>query len=238
MKMQVLVALIAGLLLAAEAPKDEQAKNEAEKLFRNMEEKLAKATTLELVFEGKLEVEEGNQSRTIRREGSLLLAEGNKVRLEIKEGKKAESMWRLMVSDGTRMKVVDIGSDPQVQTAPQSGNSELLAWVTRAGILLPQMPLPDVKAADGKDRYSVSDFRLGNKEKVGDRETQRLEYQLVVNGHPGTFAVTVWLDSKTDLPVKRVVTFRMPGYGATLTEGKMKLTLNGKVDAKKFELPK
>jgi outer membrane lipoprotein-sorting protein len=215
-----------------------QGNNDAEQLFRRMEEKLAKAKTLELVFEGKLEVKEGNESVTLRREGSLLLAEGSRMRLEMKEGAKAETMWRLMVSDGARMKVLDKGSDPQVQTAPKSGNSEVLTWVTRAGVLLPQMPLPDVQAADGNDRYPVSDFRLGNKEKVGEREAQRLEYQLVVKGHPGIFAVTVWLDTKTDLPVKRLVTFQMPGHMATLTEGYMKLTLDGNVDAKKFELAK
>jgi outer membrane lipoprotein-sorting protein len=236
MRLHVLLALTAGLLLAANAPKAEGAENDAEKMFRNMEEKLAKAATLELVFEGKLEVEEGKESSTIRRDGSLLLAEGSRMRLEIKEEAKAETTWRLMVSNGARMKVLDKGSDPQVQTVPKSGNSEVLTWVTRAGLLLPQMPLPDVEVTDGKDRYSVSDFRLGNKEKVGERQTQRLEYQLVVKGHPGTFAVTVWLDTKTDLPVKRLITFRMPGHMATLTEGYTKLTLNGEVDGTKFEL--
>ena len=45
MRMFLLLALTAGSLLAADAPQDGNT-NEAEKLFRTVEEKLAKAKTL------------------------------------------------------------------------------------------------------------------------------------------------------------------------------------------------
>ena len=43
--------------------------------------------------------------------------------------------------------------------------------------------MPDVKAGNAKDRYRASDFKLGVKEKIGEHETQRLEYELSVKGN-------------------------------------------------------
>jgi outer membrane lipoprotein-sorting protein len=226
--MYVVVALTVGLLLAADAPKD-RAKNEAEKVFRTMEEKLAKAKTLECVFDIRI----GTQSY----EGSLFLAGGNRARLEINESTKGRPMRLLMISDGARQSFQDNGiSRPQLRDAPKNLNAKILTWVARPGMFLPHAPLPDVKADDAKEQFRVSGFKLGQKEKVGEREAQRLEYQLSVRGLE--FSVAVWLDLKTGLPVKRLVTERVGGQQTTVVESYVKLTLDQKVDAKKFDLSK
>lgn len=231
MRMFVLLALTTGSLLAADPPRDDDAKNEAEKLFRTVEQKLAKAKTLECDFDVKID--------TLSYKGSLFLAEGNRARLEINEATKGRLMRCLIVSDGTRLSYQDNGlSHPKLEDTPKSLNADILTWMARPGVFLPQAPLPDVKADDAKDRFRVADFKLGSKEKVGEREAQRLEYRLTVKGQEDPFSVVIWLDLKTGLPVKRLVTSRTGGQETTMVETYGKLKLDEKVDVKKFDLPK
>ena len=102
------------------------------------------------------------------------------------------------------------------------------------------MPLPPAPVvADSKERFHLSDFRLGNKEIVGTQETQRIECQLSVKGQDLPLSVTIWLDQKTELPVRRLVICRTPGGGMfKFTESYSKLRLDEKVDTRQFELPK
>ncbi len=246
MRMLILGALIAGFLPVADQPKDDAVKNEAEKLFRIMEEKLDKAKTLECVFDGYLPTDLGSF------EGTLLLAEGNKVRLEINKSKddglqltpeaakKYGKMRLRIVSDGVHLMMEGNGLDrPQLRDTPKNLNADILTWMSRTGLLLPQAPLPDQKVDCAKDRFVVSDFKLGIREKIADRDTQRLEYQLSAKGADTPIFIVVWLDLKTLLPVKRTLGERpLDGKQRELTENYTKLTLDVKVDAKKFELPK
>jgi outer membrane lipoprotein-sorting protein len=54
--------------------------------------------------------------------------------------------------------------------------------------------------------------------------------------HPSS--VALWLDLKRGLPVKRTVTEEIAGEKKTLVETYRNLTLDQKVDASKFDLPK
>lgn len=229
MSMCVLLALTAGSLLAADPPKDDESTNKAEKLFRTMEQRLTKAKTLECVFDVKID--------TLWYKGSLFLAEGNRARLEINEATKGRPMRVLMVSDGTRLSGQDNGMPhPKLEDTPENLNADILTWVARPGLFLPQAPLPNVKADDAKDRFRVFGFKLGSKEKVGERESQRLDYQLAVEGLNDPLSVALWLDVKTGLPVKRIVTDGVAGERMTVTETYGKFTLDEKVDVKTFDL--
>jgi RNA polymerase sigma factor (sigma-70 family) len=209
-------------------PRDSQpASVRAERLFGRMEDTLAKVKTLECFFEIKLGI--------LSYEGNLFLAEGNRARLEINEATKERRMRSFLVSNGVSLSYQDNGmSKSQVSKTPKDLNRGILTWLARPGIFVPQCPLPDVAAEDAKDRFPVSGFQFGNREKIGERESQRLEYQLSVKGQMDPMSVTVWLDVKTELPVKRVVT--SAGQEVTVVETYEKLSLNEKVDAKKFEL--
>ena len=90
---------------------------------------------------------------------------------------------------------------------------------------------------DSKDRFRISAFRLGDKEKVGTHETQQIVADLAVKGQADTFSLTVWLNQKTGLPVRRLVSCRTAG-GETfkLTENYSKFALDGKIDSQQFKL--
>lgn len=244
MRVFIVLAMMAGWLSAAEAPQDTGADDEAAKLFGAMEEKLANAKSLQCEF--KVEVdsdplrERGEEHpQAVSYEGSLFLAVGNKARLEIEEQKADRPLRFKLVSDGARLSRQDCGMNhPQLGDAPQDLNAEILTWMSRPGVFVPQMPLPDVEAADGRDRFRVSDFRLGEMETVGERDAQRLEYQLAVKGQDIHLSISVWLDVETGLPVKRTVASAAGSGGTmTVTEVYKKLVLDEKTDATRFSLP-
>jgi len=217
----------------------------AKQLFQEMEGRLAKAQTLECVFEITDEFAAPGDPRTkLLLKGSLFLAEGNRARQEINERADGAPLFHMLVSDGIRWWWHDKGSPPHlVNKKPYAHlNADYLTALARMGLSLANLPLPPVEAADSKERFPVSGFRLGPKEKIGEREAQRLEYQLFIkgqkapNGKDAPFSVTVWLDPQTSLPIQRVVVQDV--LGMRITESYGKLILNGKVDAKRFGLPK
>ena len=97
-----LVAAAAGAF--ANAPKDDGTMNEAEKAFRAMEEKLAKAKTLECFLEIKCDFGGPMGTETLSYKGLLLLDEGNKARQEIKELRK---LWNQALENNGAGKQVE-----------------------------------------------------------------------------------------------------------------------------------
>jgi outer membrane lipoprotein-sorting protein len=208
---------------------------EAEKLFRAMEEKLAKVKTLECSVE--ILCDFGGQMEALSYKGSLLLGEGNRARQEIYEPGKAPPIRLLMVSDGTRVSMQDNGmSHPAIENTPKDLNRDILTWLARTGVFVPHLPLPDVNADNAEVRFPVANFKLGDKEKIGERATQRLDYQLSIKGQDPTFSVTVWLDTATGLPLQRKLFSQVGKEQFTVVETYSKLTLDGKVDAMAFDL--
>jgi outer membrane lipoprotein-sorting protein len=218
----------------------------AKQMFDAMEQRLASAESLECSFELTAESREpGHPNQALRLEGSLLLDAGNRHRLEINERSTGHELFKLLVSDGSRGWWHDKDSPPYLvnNKPPATLNADFRTSLARAGLFLPTLPWPPVDAADAKDRFPVSRFRLGPVEKVGDREARRLEYDLFIKGQRGPhgeempFPVTLWVDQESSLPVKRVVRQDMMGV-MVVTERYEKLTRDGPVDERAFELPK
>ena len=151
-----------------------------------------------------------------------------------------------MASDGRRLLWGDMNNPPRlIDEKPNATlNADFLTTLARTGFYLPTMPLPPVPADNARDRYPVSGFRLGRTEHVGGQQAQRLEYRLFVKGQKDPegkdvpFQVSVWLDRKTSLPLRRVV--RMRVQGATelvILETYRKLVPDFGPDARRFQLP-
>ena len=68
-------------------------------------------------------------------------------------------------------------------------------------------------------------------------EAQVVEYQLKWPGGGSPFSVTVWINPKTHLPLKRVLTGKHGADNIVVTETFTKTVLDGKIDEKQFVLP-
>ena len=210
--------------------------DDAEKLFRQMEAKLAKAKTVECTYEAKAEGEKAG-----RMSGTLRFAEGNKVRFEVTDELREERVKATLIADGTKMTAVGEGVPKEVKDVPKWFSEALAASITRSGLVVVfffngTSEKPDEFKVD--EQFRVAEFKLGQKERVGDREAQVVRYLLTVKAVSNEpMSVAVWVDTKTQLPLKRVLTAKLHGKKTTLTETYTKLEVDGKIDPKQFELP-
>jgi outer membrane lipoprotein-sorting protein len=234
------------LLLSASPQEQESAK--AEKLYQAMAKKLTGAKTLKCSFEIAIELDMGKAKAT----GVLAFADGNKNRLKADGDFFGGKLQIEMISDGKnyRMTMTAAGQPPQSSTGdvPPNMNEFLRGGMARGGVFIGLFPKTQKKAQaqtsnvsleqDGKieDLLPISAFKLGKKENIGKRETQRIEYTLTIDKEP--FAVTLWLDPETNLPLKRQLSL---GKGKTqfqLVENYMNYSVNDNIEAKEFALPK
>jgi outer membrane lipoprotein-sorting protein len=217
-----------------------QPDNEAERLFQRMEQELAKARALECVFEVKAEAGEGTDFK-----GRLLLAEGNKMRLEMEGPQRGARTKMVVVSDGTKLVAAAGGARKELPELPKSLNREVVKVLARAGgrmlgrgVITPEPS--EGQEAKGKrfaDRLHPSGFKLGKKERLDGREAQVIEYELRVEGEADSPTVAVWLDTKSNLPLRRTLSDKR-GSKLIYAETYTKMMVGGKIDEKEFELPK
>jgi hypothetical protein len=85
-------------------------------------------------------------------------------------------------------------------------------------------------------------FKLGAAEKVGEREAKVVRYRFGKGGGDrGDQEIILWVDAKTLLPLKRVFDLRRNRgvvSGIIITERYNEFTLDPKIGAKAFGLPK
>jgi outer membrane lipoprotein-sorting protein len=234
--------LAALLLLAAPAYGQE---NDAEKLYRAMEKKIETAKSVHLVFETQLAGEAGKGEF----KGNLHVAEGFKVRFEIDGKIVGNALKLLIISDG---KLTYSKMNDKAETNDNSTNKEEsekwekgLGLTARVGLVssLFQVGTFQKKGDPKRDPHidkllPVNDFKLGAKEKIGAQETQVVHYTVKLGDGPLAKA-TVWIDTKTQLPIKRELIEQLDGKeGPRTTETYSTFTVNAKADPKLFELPK
>jgi outer membrane lipoprotein-sorting protein len=214
--------------------------NEAEKLFRQMEAKLANARTVEFQYETVVTYPGIPEPSKLK--GSLSLAEGNKSRLEWHLKGLGVEETQLEITDGRKTWTSGKGFTPTKGEAPKWLNEAYRSAAARFALatgLSLHTGGEGLKEFKADDQFRLSDFKLGDREKVGDKEAQVIHYTVHPKGRKQeTASESVWIDTETALPLKRVARFTTPWTGKmTMTETYTKLNLDGKIDPKQFQLP-
>ena len=231
------LALLAVLCLAALAsPQD----GDADKLYRAMEKKVREAKSLHIVVSGEIDLQ-GTPKGTFK--GTVDTAAGNKVRLDM-EGESAGTKGLFLTDGKTRYtKQAD-----RVKIDPKPWNIDQLdkmvpGLIGRGGVFVTLMFIEPIDRGKKPEPFDldkvvpIKNFKLGAKEMVGRHQAQVVEYQNEGNGK--TVKVSVWIDTQTQLPLKRlVVTERAGKTLSTITETYDTFAVNGKPDPKLFEIPK
>jgi outer membrane lipoprotein-sorting protein len=208
-------------------PASQGGEDKAKELFDKMEKKLTTAKTLQVEAEGKIEA--GGKEGTVK--SKLLLAAGNKLWAEIGVNFDGKDIEFKSISDGTKTR--NEGPQGKEEKDTEKDLRENM------GVMLSRLGMSGMSfvARGSKDKQKVSemlkvsDFKLGKREKIKDHEAQAVDYQLTVAKLDDSIKVTVWIDVKTHLPVRRTMT----GKG-TITED-VRVQLDPKIDDKKFQLP-
>jgi outer membrane lipoprotein-sorting protein len=241
------------------APPAQSQQNDAEKLFRAVEKKVREAKSLNVVY--KLESNEG----TILT-GRIQLAEDNKARIEM-EGRLGAgelgggwAMTTLLVSNGKnlveRTSNALSGQQNGKELTPKEYNKRLASALVRLGptnaviFASPQATLflrkYVAKSDDIERTQSVTDFKMGEKERVGYVEAQVISFQCT-DWYGITCKAKLWIDPEAMVPLKREnsnyygsANFKVDkGKGLIVeTEVYTEFTVDPKFDDKLFELPK
>jgi outer membrane lipoprotein-sorting protein len=247
--MRYIAILAVGLLPAPVLSPALAQDNEAEKLFRAMEKKLLAAKAFEVAFDYQL----GKQKAT----GELLMSQDSKVRLKVvghfEEEPKASFE---LVSDGMQIKTkgakffvgsngmpaVEAGGHSEWKT-PKKFHTVLGNTLSRGCVWYVVFAMPYIAAGDwetlpdrDRSRMRVYDFKLTATEKVDAMETKVVRYRVGDGSERFDPEVTVWINAKTQLPVKRSFTLKIED--ARIVEHYREFSLDPKIDAKAFELPK
>lgn len=178
---------------------------QAEKLFRNAEKKVADAETVHASAKGQIDLVGLNIK--LEYKVTIWTAKGNKSRVEDVAYSGGQEFKYTRIADGKDWH--DIPSDPTKKRtskpAPVNLSSTLAGAATRSGVSLGYAWANDHASRNPKllDDIKASNFALGEKEKVGDRETQVVNYKLAFDKQ--TFTCRVWIDSETGLPLKRSI---------------------------------
>jgi outer membrane lipoprotein-sorting protein len=216
--------------------------NEAETIFRAMVKKLADAKTVQISEQGVLE----SDRVVAKTKGTIMLAQGNKARVRIEvEYPKAGTSVDLIVSDGSKLWAETsnpLGDKKEDRTtAPKHLNALILGATARMGIFpganAARPVKPDFKWPAIERLFHVSDFVMGKKGKIGNREVQEIAYKLRVDKQEPFHSVSLWLDAESKLPVKRTLTISDAKVTVRFTQD-YQVDLNVKIDAQQFVVPK
>jgi outer membrane lipoprotein-sorting protein len=209
--------------------------SDAEKIYRAMENKIRAAKTLHVAF-GTESEQNGKKKSPVK--GSIDFTQGNKARFEMVIDPAGSAEKILAVTDGKVMyqQFGDSKAKPEpIRNAPM--DQKLPGMLARGGPIYGGFDAFDLGISapfDLDKELPIKNFKLGAKEKIGNRNAQVVEYQ--TNYHAGTevMKVSVWIDTQTQLPLKRVVVQDNKRFIETYTA----FTLDGQLDPKLFEIPK
>jgi len=213
--------------------KPKQEPNEAEELFKKMEEKLLKAKTVQLnitvIATGDLKA---------KLEAMVSLEKGNKAHLKFKVEEDGESEEWITVSDGKKLKVVaGVGRSRPAENTPKNFNDNILASLTRTGVFVPYLTIV-TEETNYRKATRCSSFEMGKKRKVGEHDTQAITFSIDMKGYEGEMNATIWIDLETFTPLKSILIAKRRGKEMTFTEIHSNVKLNEEIDPKLFELPK
>ena len=217
------------LILAATPARAQE--GEAEKLYRAMEKKILAAESLALEFNS--EITEDDKKFTVK--GTIYVAAGNKTRLDLESELFQLGGKTLIVTNG-ESRYAKVGNLVFHEGPFPPKGEVLLALIARFGAAFAAMEKKIATADLGKD-FPVKNFKLGVKEMVGKREAQVVQYQ-IENKIIGNLAeASVWIDTKTQLPLKRTMAEKQESKEIRTTETYGVFTVDSKLDGKLFDIP-
>jgi outer membrane lipoprotein-sorting protein len=229
----VTVALLAAPTLA------QQPQNEAEKLYRAMEQKIRSAKALHVVFEGDV-IKDGKKATF---SGTVDWVEGNKCHFDLKMDVEGKSARFLAISNG-KESFTKFGEqvDTKAQAPKPRDYEQGTGWLARTGMVCIFVVGPKSKeqtqSGDIDKDLHVKDFQLGAKEKIGGRDTQVVTYHFDLHDKLKV-KTSVWIDTAMLVPVKRELTAERDGKEAfRVRETFSTFEVNPNLDAKRFELPR
>jgi outer membrane lipoprotein-sorting protein len=218
------------ILILAAAPALAQ-EGEAEKLYRAMEKKILAAPSLVVEFNSQHTVDDKSEPSKFTVKGTISIAAGNKTRLDLESELFQLGGKTLIVTNG-KSKSAKVGNLVFVEGPFPPEGEVLRALIARFGAAAAALE-KEIATADLDKDYPVKNFKLGAKELVDKREAQVVQYQIQNKIIGNLTEMSVWIDTETQLPLKRAE----DGKKQKSTETYGVFTVDSKLDDKLFDVP-
>jgi outer membrane lipoprotein-sorting protein len=216
------------LILVAEPARAQE--GEAEKLYRAMEKKILAAKSLALEFNSQVTVDD--KKFTVK--GTIYVAAGNKTRLELES--ELFGLGKTLIVTNGESRYAKVGALVFDKGPFPPKGEVLLALIARFSANNAAME-KKIAVSDLDKDFPVKNFKLGVKEMVGKREAQVVQYQIQYKKSGDLAEVSVWIDTKTQLPLKRTVAGKDKKTIGDLAETYSVFTVDSKLDGKLFDIP-
>jgi outer membrane lipoprotein-sorting protein len=215
-----------------------QAQDGAQKLYEAMAQKLDKAKAYQFSFS----MDAQESERPIKVSGTVVAAAGNRLKLTIEGQDGKRQLKGLVVGDG-KMLALQFDVDGQVQLKTRPLHDKFFAtftgYVSQAGMSAAVEAGLRVPDADPASQLQLSSFKLVGKEKVTGRDCNVVQYQIARGDTKVSGTGKLWLDTQTNLPLKRTLELSREGkveWRATETYNNWEL--DSQLPEGTFTLPK
>lgn len=193
-----------------------------------MRNALDKAKTLKIGFTAELDAKKGKGDV----KGTILLGQDEKVRMELDMTFNGKSQGIITVADGKTMRTRQPSGDIKSQPARKNMRMNIVTMLERVGIAYPLLSL---RSSDEKDPDLKKELTLSNaKFKENEKNIYKCTYTLATKD--AKFDVELWLDGKSNLPIRRVLRAEKEDQTVTITET-YTVELNPKLMDDAFTLP-
>lgn len=178
-----------------------------------MRNALARAKTLVVDFESELVTEK----EKVPVKGKLILAEGNRLRVETTYELGGMTVEVKIVSDGKTTRTTRSGGKTKEKETKANQNANFLAMLERAGFAVPMFTITAAKGKGDPDMTKL--LQVSNLKRLGveDAKLYHLGYQLTIEDKV-RFNVETFTDLSTNLPVRRVITVDKGADAVTVRE--------------------
>lgn len=225
----ILLLLLAACAGGAEAPQDPAT------AFAQLEEALLAAPAIRLPYEI---VADGAFQASLR--GTLLVSQGNRLRLEGAGTFGGDSVDLALISDGSRMQW-RVGDHTEEQPTPDALNQAVLLSLTRMGLLHNLARLTAAAPPDRADGtitqwVQVSDFAAAPARHGDPPGSYGIAFRMTVGGEPAG-ETTLSLEAETGTPVVRTQTVDFEAGEMVVVEWYGDVDLDADLPAAAFALP-
>jgi outer membrane lipoprotein-sorting protein len=209
--------------------------DDAQKLFDLLEQKLAAAKAIKIAFE----VEAKAPSGALSMKGILIITKDNRMRL-IYDGQTEQKSKVTWISDGKTLAMQTELLDKTAKASkptPEQMHRVLSGCFSRASLVSGTNSIARPIPSD-PFQLKPSAFQAVTKEKIGDKAVNLIQFDSLTPAG-NAMKCKLWLDTKTNLPVKRLMEFTTDGeLRLRSAETYSEWTLDPAFPEGTFELPK
>jgi outer membrane lipoprotein-sorting protein len=204
----------------------------AHELYDKMGEKLTKAKTIRLTFKTTIA---GKSSG--RYAGSLVMQAGNRSRIEVKgeiDGKPDELLF---VSNGDQTRTFKNGQWSEDGAAHEQHSKNVIDTLMGPGLGTGGFGMGRAGTLPVSDIFKMSEFKRAKRDRLDDREAQVISFKVAIKDSDYEVRASLWIDTATALPLKRVTSVKDGEKELTITEVYERLSIDDAVGPETFQLP-